>query len=97
MRNTPKEEHRPQATPHLGSMHMGTTRKRRGVETKPFYADIRPEHKDKFDALAEATGVRKNVLFEEIIAHVEVDEHGIPTWWERPLTSDQQEELRLTG
>lgn len=78
-------------------MDMGTTRKRRGVETKPFYADIRPELKDKFDALAESTGVRKNVLFEEIIAHVEVDEHGVPTWWDRPLTSDQQEELRLTG
>lgn len=76
---------------------MGATHNRRGVETKPFYADVRSEHKAKFDQMAQATGVRKNVLWEEILAHVEVDDRGVPTWWERPLTSDHQGELRLTG
>lgn len=74
---------------------MGATRKRRGVDTKAFYVDIRAEHKDKFDAIADATGVRKNILFEEILAHIDLDEDNVPTWWDRPLTSDQQGELRL--
>lgn len=72
-------------------------RKRRGVETVGVYANLRVTAKQQLDAMAQATGARKNLLLEEIIAHVELDEHGVPTWWDRPLTNDQQEELGLTG
>lgn len=74
---------------------MTTARaKRRGVTTVPLYSNVTPEAKQVVDTIASATGSRKNVVLERIMAHVEseTDERGIPTWW-----SDSVEELPLTG
>lgn len=61
----------------------------------PFYVDVIPETRDAITRIHEATGVRKNVIVEEIVRNLELDESGIPVWWSsRP---DGQEELPLTG
>lgn len=68
---------------------------RRGVKTVPFYVDVVPETRDVITRIHEATGVRKNIIVEEIVRNLEVDETGVPVWWShRP---DGQEELPLTG
>ncbi|WP_460467432.1 hypothetical protein [Calidifontibacter terrae] len=72
---------------------MTARSKRRGVETVPLYADITPEAKSVIDAIAGATGARKNFVIEQIMAHIDVDDAGVPTWW--PV--QQQEQLPMTG
>lgn len=74
-------------------LYMTTRTKRRGVTTVPLYADVAPQAKEVIDVIAAATGARKNVVIERIMASVELDEQGVPVWW----PSDQQEELPLTG
>ena len=74
---------------------MATRTKRRGVQTVPLYSDITVETKEVIDAIAVATGCRKNVVIEAIVQHIERDERGVPTWWEGPIAGNQQEELDL--
>lgn len=77
-----------------GRMSTTTPRsKRRGVETTPLFSHVTPETKQRIDAIAHATGTRKNVVIERIIEHLEVDSDGVPVWW----PPDEQEELPLTG
>lgn len=59
----------------------------------PLYSDVTPQTRDAISAIAAATGARKNVVIEQIIANVEVDDRGVPVWW--PV--EQQEELPMTG
>lgn len=68
--------------------------KRRGVETVPLYSDVTPVTRQRIAEIAAATGVRKNVVIEQIVAHVEVDDSGVPVWWP---AEQQQEELPMTG
>lgn len=58
------------------------------------YNEVDPEAKAKFDALAAATGSRKNRLIEAIIDHIETDEHGMPTWWE-PIPDEDEDQGKL--
>lgn len=68
----------------------------RGLVTVPLYAAVEPQVKEKFDALAEATGSPKNLLIEALIQHVELDERGLPVWWEpSPADNDDQGELDI--
>lgn len=78
------------------SSHTRTSRsgtKRRGVETVPLYSNVTPETRARIDAIAESTGSRKNVVIEQIVAHVQIDDAGVPVWW----PTQQQEELPMTG
>lgn len=70
--------------------------KRRGVSTVPLYSNVQADTKAAIDRIAEATGARKNVVIEQIVANVDLDEQGIPTWWPATIAEDQ-EELPLTG
>lgn len=74
---------------------MAERKTRRGVKTVPFYVDVVPETRDVITRIHEATGVRKNIIVEEIVRNLEVDETGVPVWWTR--RPDGQEELPLTG
>lgn len=67
---------------------------RRAVETVPLYSDVKLSTKEAIDAIASATGCRKNVVIERIVEHISLDEHGVPTWW---LTSiPEQKDLRAS-
>lgn len=74
---------------------MATRHRRRGVQTTGIYRDVTLETKGRLEAIEEATGERKNYVLEQIIAHVELDESGIPVWW--PNNGHAQGELPLTG
>ncbi|MDN5797269.1 MAG: hypothetical protein L0H79_16150 [Intrasporangium sp.] len=74
---------------------MAPRTKRRGVQTVPLYSDVTIETKRTIDVIAAATGCRKNVVIEEIIRHLELDDRGIPRWWDGPIHVGQQEELDL--
>lgn len=73
---------------------MTARTKRRGVPTVPLYSEVTPATKEVVDSIAAATGARKNVVLERIMAHVEseIDDRGVPRWW-----SETSEELPLTG
>lgn len=73
----------------------GRSSNRRAVATVPLYSDVTAETKEAIDAIASATGCRKNVVIERIIEHIPLDENGVPTWW--PAATADQEELPLTG
>lgn len=74
---------------------MSRRKTRRGVQTVPFYVDVVPETRDVVSRIADATGARKNVVVEEIVRHLDLDESGVPVWWQHPAAG--QEELPLTG
>ncbi|WP_334139411.1 hypothetical protein [Corynebacterium variabile] len=73
---------------------MTARTKRRGVPTVPLYSEVTPAAKEVVDSIAAATGARKNVVLERIMAHVEseIDDRGVPHWW-----PEASEELPLTG
>lgn len=75
---------------------MVTRSKRRGVDTVPLYSDVTTATKQVLDAIAAATGARKNVVIEQIVAHIALDERGVPVWWDQPLPSDQELDLRAS-
>ena len=79
--------------PPVLSSDMRARTKRRGVTTVPLYSDVTVETKEVIDAIAAATGCRKNIVIERIVEHLALDDHGVPTWW--PSAAPEQEELDL--
>lgn len=71
----------------------GRSSNRRAVETVPLYSDVTVATKEAIDAIASATGCRKNIVIEQIIEHIPLDARGVPTWW--PTSIPDQEELDL--
>lgn len=49
--------------------------------------EVERASKERFDAIAERAGVSSAVLFEHVVAHLELTDQGIPTWW-TPLSRD---------
>jgi len=45
-------------------------------------------------ALLEGTGTQMDKPLEQIVAHIALDERGVPVWWDQPLPSDQELDLR---
>ncbi|WP_223695376.1 hypothetical protein [Leifsonia poae] len=72
---------------------MTARRLPRGTRVKPVSVGWKIEQtsKDKMDAVAAAMGVSAAVLLEEMIDRLDLDEHGVPTWW----TPDNSEELPI--
>jgi len=66
--------------------------KRRGVSDNPQLAvRISPANFDKVERMADALGVSKAAIVDEILSRELLDEHGRPPWWTRPVPQDQQE------
>lgn len=80
---------------------MTTTRraKPRGTATnrRSLYLEVEPETIAKIELLANTLERSKAATLDLLVAHIEVEPDGRPSFWEGPLPGDHTEELDLTG
>lgn len=69
-------------------------RKRPPSATATLYARVAPDRHAKAHAAAAAMGVAVATYLDQLIARDEVDQHGMPLWWDGE-PSQAQEELPL--
>lgn len=71
-------------------------RRRRGTPVVQLNLTVNPDAKAKIDQIADTLGLSEGIIFDLIMEHIEVDEHGRPTFYDGPLPEDQdpdQEDL----
>lgn len=54
-------------------------------------ARVQPERKKKTERIAAALGISVNAYLDALLEHEQLDEHGRPLWWDRPVPADQEE------
>jgi len=54
-------------------------------------ARVQPDRKQKATEVAAALGISVNAYIDALLEHEQLDAHGRPTWWNRPVPADQKE------
>ena len=62
---------------------MAVRRRARGTLTNPtpIGYEVERASKERFDAIAERSGVSSAVFFERVVENIELTSAGIPVWW----------------
>jgi hypothetical protein len=72
---------------------MSKPRKRRKAILNPARSSwlIEQHSKDRVASIAERLGVADSAFVDEMIAHLELDDRGVPVWWPYPVSVDDGE------
>lgn len=75
---------------------MAASRRPRGTRIDPVSPGyvIERETKNRLSVLAQRAGTSPSLMLEQIVDHLELNDEGLPTWWE-PLS--QNEELPINS
>lgn len=70
---------------------MAAARRPRGSMKSPvgLHWEVEAEAKARFDAMAARANVSAAVFFERLVAHVELNDSGLPTWWAEEVRPEE--------